>query len=261
MVQLKKPLFFPWGEYLLVTSVIPREGFSEGLCSVEHFWSCSLEGRSGQQGIFIFFFLQYSAGKKWESLVHMRGVTFRVQHTCTLPTSKAFHRNSSASKASEGRVGAFLHPTPRTGMTSWPLSPSWHQQRFTLAALTMQCKMVFKNKFASSHQPSSPVLDTMVMETATGMESGDGGREHCRVPINAEILLQKHKTETEQCIFGIKPRPLILVALSTCSSYSKNVLKTKSPKQSFKDEGKPLVCFPPCLLTCSIKGRFLPGAG
>lgn len=189
-----------------------------------------LGGQKWSARDFLFFFFTVLCREKWESLVHMRGVTFRVQHTCTLPTSKAFHRNSSASEASEGRVGAFLHPTPRTGMTSWPLSPSWHQQRFTLAALTMQCKMVFKNKFVSSHWPSSPVLDTMVMETATGMESGDGGREHCRVPINAEILFQKHKTETEQCIFGIKPRPLILVALSTCSSYSKKCFEEKIPE-------------------------------
>lgn len=37
----------------------------------------------------------------------MRGVAFRVQHTCTLPASKAFHRHSSASEASEGKGWGF----------------------------------------------------------------------------------------------------------------------------------------------------------
>lgn len=132
-------------------------------------------------------------------------------------------------------------------MTYWPHSSIWHQQRFTLAPVTVQCKMVLKNKFGIRHWPSSPVLDVMVMETVTGTESRGMGKAWHRDPVNKEIIFQKCKPEIEQCVFGIKPKPLILVVLNNCSSYSKNALEKRSLEQCLKDEREPLVCFCPCL--------------
>lgn len=157
-------------------------------------------------------------------------------------------RHSSASEVSAERGWG----TSGAGMTYWPLSSIWHQQRFALAQVIVQCKMVFKNKFGSRHWPSSPVLDVMVMETVTGTESRDAGKACHRDPVNTAIIFQKHKPEIEQYILGIKPKPLILVVLNTCSSYSKNALEKKSLKQCLKDEGEPLMCFRPCLLACYV---------
>lgn len=157
-------------------------------------------------------------------------------------------RHSSASEASAargwGRSGA--------EMTYWPLSSVWHQQRFALAPAMVWCKTFFKNKFGSRHWPGSSVLDMMVMETITRTESRGAGKACHRDPVNTEIILQKHKPEIEQYIFGIKPKPLILVVLNTYSSYSKSALEKKSLKQCLKDEGEPLVCFRPCLLAYHV---------
>lgn len=154
-------------------------------------------------------------------------------------------RHSSASEVSAGRGwGGF-----GAGMTCWPLSSIWHQQRFALAPVIVQCKTFLKKRFGSRQWPSSPVLDVMVMETVTGTESRGVGKACHRDPVNTEIIFQKHKPEIEQYIFGTKPKPLILVALNSCSSYSKNALEKKSLKQCLKNEGQPLVCFCPCLFT------------
>lgn len=86
---------------------------------------------------------------------------------CRLPSSKGFLRHSSASEVragrDRGRSGA--------GMTCWPLSSIWHQQRFALAPVILQHKMVHKNKSGSRPWASSAALDVMVMGTVTGTES------------------------------------------------------------------------------------------
>lgn len=86
------------------------------------------------------------------------------------------------------------------------------------------------------HWPSSPVLDMMmmVMETVTGTGSRGAGKACHRDPVNTEIVFQKHNPETEQYIFGIKPKPLIFVVLNTCSSYLKKCFGEKVPETMLK---------------------------
>lgn len=207
------------------------------------------------------FLLQYSTWKKLSHELTSEGSLSGLGSCAGSPPAKAFLRHSSASEGSAGRDWG----RSGAGMTHRPLSSIWHQQRFALAPVIVQCKTVFKNKFGSRHWPSSPVLDMMVMETVTGTASRGAGKACHRDPINAEIIFQKHKPEIEQYIFGIKPKPFILVVLNTCSSYSKNALEKKSLKQHLKDEGEPLVCFCPCFacILCmrEISPRFwsIPG--
>lgn len=62
-------------------------------------------------------------------------------------------------------------------------------------------------------------------------QSREQRAEAChRDRFNTEIIFQKHKPEIEQCIFGMKPKPLLLVVLNTCSSSSKNALEKMSLK-------------------------------
>jgi len=106
-------------------------------------------------------------------------------HACC-PPAKAFDRHSSASKVRKRR--GYGSSASQTEGRNNPLAslPHLAQQRFVLAPVIVQRKMVFKNKFGTSHQPSSPMLGTMVMETVTGMESSVAEKEHHR-----DLLMQK----------------------------------------------------------------------
>lgn len=179
MVQQKT--VFSLGKIYPITPVIPKVGSIEGLCSVSYFWSCFLEGRNVPRGKFS---LTVLCMEKSESLVRISGVTFRAQLTCTLPASKGISQTQQCQQ-SEQTKGLWLLCIPDQGQELASI-PHLAQQRFVLAPVIVQCKMVFKNKFGTSHQPSSPMLGTMVMETVTGMESSTAEKEHHR-----DLLMQK----------------------------------------------------------------------
>jgi len=77
-------------------------------------------------------------------------------------------------------------------------------------------------------------MNMMVMETVTGTASRGAGKACHKDPVNTEIIFQKHKPEIEQYISGTKPKPLILVVLSTCNSYSKKCFGEKVPETMLK---------------------------
>lgn len=86
---------------------------------------------------------------------------------------------------------------PGAGVTYWPLSSIWQQQRFALAPVIMQCNMGFKNQFGSRHWPRSPVLDKMDMATVTGTGSRAQGR--CVTEIS---LIQRSFTRSTNLTLG-----------------------------------------------------------